>query len=101
MKKILVLLLIASTFSAYAQRNKKTEAEVKPTSNPIEEKTKGFKKMEGFIPFYLNESQEKIYLLVTKFNEEFLYVNSLSAGIGSNDIGLDRGQLGGERVVLM
>ncbi|MEL6653691.1 MAG: zinc-dependent metalloprotease, partial [Bacteroidota bacterium] len=30
---------------------------------------------------------------------EFLYVNSLAAGVGSNDIGLDRGQLGRERVV--
>ncbi|MEK6566087.1 MAG: zinc-dependent metalloprotease, partial [Bacteroidota bacterium] len=30
---------------------------------------------------------------------EFLYVNSLPAGVGSNDIGLDRGQLGQDRVV--
>ena len=30
--------------------------------------------------------------------QEFLYVNSLPVGLGSNDIGLDRGQLGGERV---
>ncbi len=101
MRKILVLVLIAAaSLSVHAQRNKKTE-EVKPASNPIDEKTKGFKKVDGFIPFYLNESQDKIYLLITKFNEEFLYVNSLAAGIGSNDIGLDRGQLGGERVVVM
>ena len=32
-------------------------------------------------------------------DEEFLYVTSLPAGIGSNDLGLDRGQLGGQRVV--
>ena len=32
-------------------------------------------------------------------DEEFLYVNSLAAGVGSNDIGLDRGQLGDNRVV--
>src|SRR5699024_7902578 len=30
---------------------------------------------------------------------EFLYVNSLTAGVGSNDIGLDRNQLGDNRVV--
>ena len=29
----------------------------------------------------------------------FLYINGLSAGIGSNDIGLDRGQLGQQRIV--
>ena len=34
-----------------------------------------------------------------QMEEPFLYVNGLSAGIGSNDIGLDRGQLGNERVV--
>lgn len=40
-----------------------------------------------------------MFLEVGKVGQEFLYVNSLAAGIGSNDIGLDRGQLGGERVV--
>lgn len=34
-----------------------------------------------------------------RLGEEFLYVNSLTAGVGSNDIGLDRGQLGDQRVV--
>ena len=33
------------------------------------------------------------------YKNAFLYINGLSAGIGSNDIGLDRGQLGNERVV--
>ncbi len=101
MRKILLGVLILSTsFCSLAQRKKQQETESKsPPANSIDEKTKGFKRVEGFIPFYLNESQEKIYLLITQFKEEFLYVNSLSAGIGSNDIGLDRGQLGGERVV--
>ena len=34
-----------------------------------------------------------------QIDAEFLYVNSLAAGLGSNDIGLDRGQLGGTQVV--
>lgn len=100
MRKILLVVFIATTSHCVLAQRKKQDAETAPTSsNPIEEKIKGFKKFEGFIPFYLNESQDKLYLLITKFNAEFLYVNSLSAGIGSNDIGLDRGQLGGERVV--
>lgn len=57
------------------------------------------KKYEGYFTFYYDESKDKIFLEVAKLNEEFLYVNSLSQGVGSNDIGLDRGQLGGERVV--
>ena len=53
----------------------------------------------GFLNFYWDEKQGKIWLEIDKFDQEFLYVNSLQAGIGSNDIGLDRGQLGQERVV--
>jgi len=56
-------------------------------------------KKEGFVSFYLDEEKGKIYLEISKLDEEFLYVNSLTAGVGSNDIGLDRGQLGDTRIV--
>ncbi|MEB2785403.1 zinc-dependent metalloprotease [Algoriphagus persicinus] len=56
-------------------------------------------KNDGFIPFYLDEEKGKIYLEIDKLEWEFLYVNSLTAGVGSNDIGLDRGQLGDTRIV--
>ena len=56
-------------------------------------------KKEGFVPFYLDEEKGKIYLEISSLNQELLYVNALTAGIGSNDIGLDRGQLGDTRVV--
>ncbi|MTE25824.1 zinc-dependent metalloprotease [Winogradskyella ouciana] len=60
---------------------------------------KDLKFYEGFFDFYYEESTDKIFLKVKKLNEEFLYVNSLASGVGSNDIGLDRGQLGNERLV--
>ena len=60
---------------------------------------KNLKAYEGYFDFYYEESTDKIYLKVEKLNNEFLYVNSLASGIGSNDIGLDRGQLGNERLV--
>ena len=56
-------------------------------------------KKEGFVPFYLDEEKGKIYLEINSLNQELLYVNTLTSGIGSNDIGLDRGQLGETRVV--
>ncbi|CAM1357497.1 zinc-dependent metalloprotease [Tenacibaculum halocynthiae] len=56
-------------------------------------------KYKGYFTFYYDESNDKIFLEVTKLNNEFLYVNSLSEGLGSNDIGLDRGQLGNGVVV--
>ena len=40
-----------------------------------------------------------MWLEIQRFDQELLYVSGLSAGIGSNDIGLDRGQLGRERLV--
>jgi hypothetical protein len=60
---------------------------------------KGITKYEGFIPFYYDENNDKIYLEIEDVEEEFLYVRSLSEGVGSNDIGLDRGQLGDGVVV--
>jgi hypothetical protein len=60
---------------------------------------KPLKKYNGYFNFSYDESEDKILLEVKDLDKEFLYVSSLSSGIGSNDIGLDRGQLGGERVV--
>lgn len=61
--------------------------------------SEGKKAFPGLFNFYYDEHEDKIYLEVDKLNEDFLYIHSLSSGIGSNDIGLDRGQLGGEKVV--
>jgi len=65
----------------------------------IEEKTNGFKKLPGYIPLYSDEDSGKIYMEFSRFDTEFLYAMSLPAGLGSNDIGLDRGLSGGGRVV--
>ena len=67
---------------------------VKKTNNAIHTK-----KHEGFIDFSFNEKNGKILLEIKDLDKEFLYVNSLPAGVGSNDIGLDRGQLGDRRIV--
>nr|WP_299485123.1 zinc-dependent metalloprotease [uncultured Allomuricauda sp.] len=63
------------------------------------EKTKSFQKFNGYFNFYYDDATDKVFLEVNELEKDFLYVNSLSSGIGSNDIGLDRGQLGNGRVV--
>jgi len=68
-------------------------------NNSIAEKTKNMELRKGFYDFYWDNANGKIYLVVDKLNMPFLYVNSLPAGLGSNDIGLDRGQLGDSRIV--
>ena len=65
----------------------------------IAEKTEGMQKMEGYFDFYYDAAQDKIWMEVDRFDQEFLYVNSLPAGVGSNDIGLDRNQLGSTKVL--
>jgi len=53
----------------------------------------------GFFNFSYEEKTDKIFLEVDKLNTDFLYVYSLASGVGSNDIGLDRGQIGDGVVV--
>ncbi|MBT8280618.1 MAG: zinc-dependent metalloprotease [Muriicola sp.] len=84
MKRTLLLITILSAFNALGQ---------------ITDKLKDFQKYDGFFPFYYDSSNDKVYLEVKELEKDFLYVYSLSSGIGSNDIGLDRGQLGNEQVV--
>lgn len=63
------------------------------------EQTKELLKLEGLFEIYYDESSDKMLMKVDQLDKDFLYVNALSSGIGSNDIGLDRGQLGNEQVV--
>ena len=54
---------------------------------------------KGYFDYTYNNDNGKITLAIDKLDQEFLYVNSLSRGVGNNDLGLDRGQLGNARVV--
>ena len=85
-----MLLVFASmTVSAAEEESPKT----------ISEFTKSMVAHDGYVPFYWDEESGKLYIEITRFDQEFFYVSGLSSGIGSNDIGLDRGQLGGQHVV--
>ncbi len=71
------------------------------SQSTIAEKTRGMVKHTGFFDFYWEAEKGELWLEIKKedFEKEFLYVNSLATGVGSNDIGLDRGQLGDTRIV--
>ena len=71
-----------------------TDAQFLETKNDLQP-------FNGFFNFHYSGSEGAIYLEVPieKVDSEFLYVHSLRTGLGSNDIGLDRGQLGGQAVV--
>ncbi len=65
----------------------------------IAEKTKDAQKLAGYFNLYWDAKAGKLWLEIDKWNTEFLYQSGLPAGVGSNDIGLDRGQLGATRIV--
>ena len=65
----------------------------------IASKASNFSKMDGYVPIYWDASAGKVWMEVSRWEEDFLYLSALSAGLGSNDIGLDRGLLGTEYVV--
>lgn len=78
--------------------NSAARAEGKPLPS-IGEKTAGMQKFAGFFTYYWDAREGKIWLQIDRWNTEFLYVESLPYGVGSNDIGLDRGQPGDTYVV--
>ncbi|MBX2843516.1 MAG: zinc-dependent metalloprotease [Flammeovirgaceae bacterium] len=98
MKTTLLFIFLLCMISPISFAQKKKEVSQKEEIT-ISSFTSGMEKFTGYFDFYWDDKKGKIWLEIDEFNSEFLYVNSLTAGVGSNDIGLDRNQLGGERVV--
>jgi hypothetical protein len=65
----------------------------------IDERTSGMQKLDGYFPLYWDERTGSLFLEIPRLDTEFLLSTGLAAGLGSNDIGLDRGQGGQGRVV--
>ncbi len=72
-----------------------------PTPQPatIESKTAKLQKLDGFIPLYWDVENGKLLMQISRFGDELIYYTSLPAGLGSNPIGLDRGQTGESIIV--
>src|SRR5262245_18734835 len=86
---ILILIQAISAAALYAQ-----------TPIPsIAEKTAGMRKLDGYFPLYWDEKAGHLWMEVVRPDSEVLWVSGLATGLGSNDIGLDRGQIQDERVV--
>ena len=53
----------------------------------------------GLLPMYWDRDDGTLWMEITRFDRDLLYIRSLAAGVGSNDIGLDRGQIGASAIV--
>jgi Met-zincin/Domain of unknown function (DUF5117) len=57
------------------------------------------KKLDGFYPLYWDEAAGHLFLEIPKLDTEVLHSTGFASGLGSNDIGIDRGALSGSRIV--
>ena len=55
--------------------------------------------LDGFLDLYWSEDSGRLLLDTGSLNVPLIYQSSLARGVGSNDLGLDRGQLGATKVV--
>jgi len=70
----------------------------------IGEKTAGLERADGLLTMWVDRDRGRIYLEIPAPGEhgvaaELLHVEGLLTGLGSNPVGLDRGQLGPARLV--
>jgi hypothetical protein len=59
----------------------------------------GLERLPGFYDLYWDEAKGRLIIRVDEHEADFIYQSSLARGVGSNDLGLDRGQLGSTRIV--
>jgi hypothetical protein len=65
----------------------------------IEAKTSGMRHMPGFLPLHWDARAGRLYLEIPQLDTDMLYFDSLPFGTGSNDLGLDRGQVSSAKLV--
>jgi uncharacterized protein DUF4953/uncharacterized protein DUF5117 len=95
MTRLMIALVVALALPASAQER----SQEKPQDKSISARTAGLQKLDGYVPLYWDAAGGKLLMEISRFNTEFLYQISLTTGVGSNPLGLDRGQLGRSHVV--
>lgn len=65
----------------------------------IEDKTASMRAIDGFMPLFWDDTTGKLWMEIARWDTDILHMTGLASGLGSNDIGLDRGALSGSRVV--
>jgi hypothetical protein len=99
MKRALVASLAFLIFAAVTLAQNSASETPRKAPPTISEKTAGMQKFPGFFTYYWDARDGKLWLQIDKWSTQFLYYETLPNGVGSNDVGLDRGQPGKTVVV--
>ena len=106
-----LLLVLATLLAGASGLSRSARAQGEPTSGAtetlptVEERTEGLELREGLLDLWVDRAAGKVLLEVPPAGEgddeigRYLYVEGLVTGLGSNPVGLDRGQLGESRLV--
>jgi len=65
----------------------------------IEDRTAGMDRMDGFFNIFWDAGTGSLFWEISALDTEFLYQISMGSGLGSNPIGIDRGQLRGTHIL--
>lgn len=65
----------------------------------VADKLASFDRQAGLVDIYWDDGGGRLFLGIKELDQEMLYQSSLARGVGSNDLGFDRGQLGSTKVV--
>lgn len=96
-RKLLFLCLFLFLLSPIAVAKKSDSA--KGMANNLQAQVKGLQQLEGFFDLYWNADKGQLLLQIDQMDQPFIYQSSMPRGVGSNDLGLDRGQLGDTKIV--
>jgi hypothetical protein len=96
MRHFLISLFVLFALAPAAAQERRQEPQARKSFAGL---TRGLQKLDGYFPLYWDAAAGKLLLEIPRFDSEFLYQVSLPTGVGSNPLGLDRGQLGDTRVV--
>ncbi|MGA8740048.1 MAG: zinc-dependent metalloprotease [Terracidiphilus sp.] len=104
MLKLPFLALLLSSVFTLAQGAKPAGTATDQAPPSIREKTAGMKHLDGLIPLDWDAKTGKLYLEIGHLgadgrSSEYIFATSLPFGTGSNDLGLDRGQVSEGRIV--
>src|SRR3954465_1503396 len=105
LRPLAALLLLATPSFAAAPPKEGAEAPGGPPT--IAKATADSEKRAGLLTFYVDHRKGKIWLEVPAAKDKsgevasYIYQEAITTGLGSNSVGLDRGQLGDTRIVTL
>ena len=93
------IFLLSASLPVFCLNLPAADAPAKDSPQTLSQKVAGMQHQDGFFPLDWDAKAGKLYLEIPAFDKDFLLLDQLPYGLGSNDVGLDRGQLGQGRVV--